>query len=58
MLKIDKVKYMQRYHENRMDQKLAGKISPVAFDYAATFKVVRLAQAVLVNLNKFKQKIF
>jgi hypothetical protein len=51
MLKIGKVKYMQRYHENRMNLKQTGAISPVAFDCDATEKVAHLAQAVFVKFN-------
>jgi hypothetical protein len=56
MLKIGKVKYMQRFHENRMDLKWTGINSPVAFDYDAIHMVAHLAQAVFVNLDKFKLK--
>lgn len=54
MLEIKQVKYMQNYHENHMVLKQAGINSPVAFNWDATFIVAHLAQAVFVNLNKFK----
>ena len=43
-------KFMERNHENRMNWKQAVINSPVGFDYTIGY----LAQAVFVNLNKFK----
>jgi hypothetical protein len=56
MLQRGKVKYMLRYHENRMDLEQAGINSPVAFDCGAAFEAAHLAQAVFVNLDKFKSR--
>lgn len=45
---------MNTYHKNLMDLKRTGNISPVAFHCEATSRVAHLAQAVFVDLNKFK----
>jgi hypothetical protein len=54
MLKITKVKFMNKHYENRMNSKLAGIGSQATFDCPATFAVACLAQAVFVDLKEFK----